>query len=271
MGWSILSARQVLFPQPSAAAPPQPVPTYTTHILQATDGHPFEVWRLDTPSPRARLLIFHGYHANRYQVLGIASGLRERGYESFLFELRGHGNRPGPCTFGLKEVEDARAVLEWMSRAATPRALPVGVLGLSMGAALACQVALRNAEVRAVVADSVYAHFFPIVAFSIKRRYRLPAFPWAWLTWWIVRLTVRGPRAALDPAAIASRMRQPLLAIHGGEDEVVPPSQGDLVYQRWGGPKERWFEPAAKHVEIVKRGQQAYCDRVASFFDRVLV
>ena len=30
-----------------------------------------------------------------------------------LFELRGHGARLGPCTFGIKESQDARAILAW--------------------------------------------------------------------------------------------------------------------------------------------------------------
>ena len=270
VGWGIFSAREILYPERSTAPPPHPLPTYTTHLLQTPGAYPLNVWRLEVPAPRARLLIFHGYHANRYQVLGIAAALRERGYESLLFELRGHGDRPGPCTFGLKEADDADAVLQWLRDTTPGEWVPMGVLGLSMGAALACQVAWRHAEVQAVVADSVYSRFYPIVRFSIQRRYRLPAWPWAWVTWCGVRIALRRRTRWLNPLALAPQLRQPLLAIQGGHDDVVPSSESDAFYQRWGGPKERWFEPAAAHVEAFTLNPQTYTNRVAEFFDRTL-
>ena len=74
--------------------------------------------------------MLHGYFANRLQVLALAGRLAAQGYECLLMELRGHGARPGPCTFGVKEVRDLGAVLAW---AQTHGALPVGIVGFSLG------------------------------------------------------------------------------------------------------------------------------------------
>ena len=269
VGWGLFSCREVLYPERRPASPSDPLPMHTTHALRGADGSAFQVWRLEAPAPRACLLVFHGYYADRRQVFGLASALRERGYEALVLELRGHGTRPGPCTFGVREVEDAEAVLHW-ARELTHTRLPVAVLGWSMGAAVACRLAARHPEVRAVVADSVYACLYPIVRFSIKRRYHLPAVPWAWVTWWTVKLVLRRGAKSLDPVAIAQDARQPLLAIQGGEDEVVPPAESERFYQRWGGPKERWLDPAAEHVGMFAYDPQAYCARVADFLDRAL-
>ena len=268
MSWGLLSARQLLYPERRLIPPPEPQPDFTVHPLTAPDGRPFEVWRLDAPAPRARLLLCHGYYANRYQVLALAHQLRVRGYEALLFELRGHGSRPGPCTLGRREADDAVAVLRWARQALGP--LPVGLLGFSMGGAVVCQAAARDPTVRAVVVDSVYSRLFPVLQRSIWQQYHLPAVPWAWLTWWCVQAALRTRLSSTDPAALAPGLRQPLLAIQGGEDRRVVPLLGREFYQRWAGPKERWFEPSVVHVGMFATHPRAYGDRVAGFLDRAL-
>ena len=271
VAWSVESTRRILYPPRLVIPPPTPLPSYTTHVLVAPDGSALSVWILEARSPRARVLLFHGYYANRHQVLDLAGGLRARGYEVLLFELRGHGGRPGPCTLGTLEASDAHAILRWAASRDQARPVPVGLLGLSMGAAVACQVAVREPSVGAVVVDSVYSRLFPVLARSIWRRYHLPAIPWAWLTWWSVQLAVRRRLAPVDPAVLASRLLQPLLAIQGGEDRRVVPLLGREFYRCWAGPKERWFEEQIAHVGMFARHPQEYCDRVANFFDRVLL
>jgi len=236
----------------------------------ASDGKHFDVWRLEAPAPRGRILLCHGYFANRYQVLDVAERLRRRGYEAVLFEMRGHGERPGPCTLGIREVADAELVLRWAAQRDHDAPLPLGVLGLSMGGAIACQLASRVPGVRAVVVDSVYSRLFPVLGRTLRLRYHLPTVPWAWVTWWGLHVALRRRLSALDPAVLAARLRQPLLAIQGGEDRRVVPLLGREFYQRWAGPKQRWFEPQVAHVGMFAAHPQKYGDRVAAFFDRAL-
>lgn len=268
--WGVVSARRVLYPERHDLPAPDPLPPYTSHALTAPDGEPFDVWRLEPPSPRARLLLYHGYYANRYQVLDIAQGLRQRGYETILVELRGHGSRPGPCTLGITETQEAGAILHWARVRDAGRPLPVGVLGLSLGGHVACQVAARYPEIRAVVVDSIYSRFFAVLKRAIWRRYHLPAFPWAYVTWWSVQLALGSRLAVIDPAALAPRLHQPLFALQGGEDRRVVPLLGREFYRRWAGPKQRWFEPWVAHVGMFTKHPQAYCSRVAAFFDEAL-
>lgn len=67
--WSIESTRRILYPERRHILPPDPLPAYTVHPIVAPDGSRFDVWVLETTTPRGRLLLFHGYDANRYQVL----------------------------------------------------------------------------------------------------------------------------------------------------------------------------------------------------------
>ncbi|MBI3321789.1 MAG: alpha/beta fold hydrolase [Candidatus Omnitrophica bacterium] len=265
----MLAARTVLYPERRVLTSPPLLPSYTTHALTAPDGDRFDVWLLEISSPRARIVICHGYSANRYQVVGIAEALRQRGYESILFELRGHGSRPGPCTLGLKETADVGAILTWSAQRDPSNPLPVGALGLSMGAAVMCQVAADYPEVRAIVTDSIYSRFFPVLRQALWERRRLPAIPWAWLMWWALQALLRRRLAAVDPIALAPNLHQPLLAIQGEEDHRAVPDLGREFYERWAGPKERWGESRVGHVEMFARHPHLYAERVANFFDRV--
>ena len=270
MSWGIASARRVLYPARSIPPVSDPLPAATATTLTASDGHPFHVWRFAAAAPRGRVLICHGFFANRDQVMGVADGLRQRGYDTILFELRGHGDRPGPCTLGLREREDAQQVMRWVSESDLSHPLPWGAVGFSMGASVICQAAAHTPMLKAVAADCLYSRFFPILARAIRLEYGLPSVPFAWVTWWSVQVALGRRVGRVDPAVLAPRLRQPLLAITCGQDRRVPAEQGEEYIRRWAGPVERWTDPTAGHVELFARNPKAYCDRVAAFFDRVL-
>ena len=269
IGWGVVSSQRVLYPERRLPLARASIPSCTLHPVMTADGAAFDVWLLERPSPRGRVLLCHGYYANQDQVLDLALGLRERGYETLMFELRGHGRRPGPCTLGARESEDAAAALQWAAiRQGARQALPLAVVGLSMGAVVACQVAAHDPRIRALVLDSAYPRFFPILQQAIQRRYRLPAVPWAWVTWCSIQLRIGRRLTPLDPMVMAPRLRQPLLAIQGGADQRVPAEEARQLYQQWAGPKESWSDPSVSHVGMFARDPQRYCDRVAAFLNR---
>lgn len=269
-GWGIFSVRHLLYPPPQPLDFPDPIPPVARHRFSAPDGVPFEVWRLAPDrSPKGRVLLCHGYSASRAQIVGIGQGLCTHGYESVVMELRGHGARPGPFTFGVTETREIGIILRWLRTLDASSPLPLAALGLSMGGAIVCQAAARFSDIRAVILDSVYSRCFPIIRRTIRERYRLPGIPWAWVTWWALQLVLRTRLGARDPVALAPRLHQPLLAIQGGADARIASSTGEACYNRWAGPKERWFDPEAVHVGLFPNAPEEYCRRVAAFLDRV--
>lgn len=266
----VASARRLLYPPQRIFHRRSVSPSYTAHQVTGADGAAFEAWCLSNPQPKGRLVVCHGYWADRFQVLGIADALQRRGFEVWLLELRGHGARPGPFTFGLKEAQDVQLVLDWANQGATGR-LPVGLLGWSIGGMVMCHVARRNQHVRAVVLDSTYGEFFPVLARSMQRLYRMPPFPWVRLTWWALSLGLRRDLSRMDPLRIAPALHQPLLAIQGQADRRVEAAWAHQLFERWAGPKEQWTAPDVGHVGMFAHFPQEYGDRVSAFFERYLV
>jgi len=225
---------------------------------------------LNASEPHGVVVACHGYRANRLQLLEIAQRLSQRGYVVLLFDLRGHGTRRGACSFGLRDVKDIGLILDWVKRQPSLASLPVGLFGLSLGGAIACQAAVRYPDVRAIAADAMYARLFPILARAIRREYHLPAIPGAWMTWLGVQIALRRRLSSVDPVVLASRLHCPILLMHGAEDESVPVEDAQALYAAWQGPKDQWIEPAVGHVGMYAYDPAGYCDRVATFFDRWL-
>lgn len=250
---------------------PEPFPSVTPLSLISHDGTPFEAWLFGASQPRGLVLACHGYHANWLQLIGIADGLRRRGYAVIAMNLRGHGDRPAPCTFGVRDREDLETILEWRSAQAALAGLPVGVVGWSLGGAVVCQLAARQRQVKALALDSTFARLFPIAAQVVKLRYHLPVVPFAWITWAAVQLALRSDLSKLDPLRAAPAVQAPLLWIHGQQDKVVPAGQGEELFAAWAGPKERWSDPTAGHVGTYALEPEEYVNRLTQFFDRWLL
>jgi len=269
--WTIRSTGRMLYPPARALMVPPSLPAFRTIELTASDGSRFDAWILDHPAPRGVLIACHGYGANRLQISEAACGLSAQGYAVLLSDLRGHGTRPGPCTFGLREVDDVGAMLTWISRQPALASLPAGILGWSLGASVACQALARYQALRAAVLDSAYARLFPIVVRAIRRNYRyLPTRLWAVLTWWGAQAALRRRLAPRDPVVSAASQTKPALLIHGSEDQTVPVDDHHALYAAWRGPKAQWVVPGPAHVGTFAHDPAGYSTRVATFFDEWL-
>src|SRR5262245_25689413 len=104
------------------------------------DLHNLRGWLVAPPSPRATLLLFHGIRNNREQLLSRLAFLVPAGYRCVVFDHRAHGESEGrQISFGLHEKLDVRAILK-LALERWPEE-PLGVLGMSMGAAAVCFLA----------------------------------------------------------------------------------------------------------------------------------
>lgn len=226
------------------------------------DGQLLRGWWLPAPQAKRTVITLHGHRGARHHCVGIAAALWRRGANVLLFDLRGRGSSEGAImSLGYFETLDAFAAVGYaLSRAPGS---PLGLIGYSMGAAVALMAAARDERVGAVVADSPFASERGLIE-ALLRKQMCPLHPP------VVALTERllpydpGKVAPLrDVAKIAPRAS---LFVHGLLDETCDPNDSLRLYEAAGDPKELWLLEEAGHCGAYFADREAYCERVGSFF-----
>jgi len=238
--------------------------------LTTADGIRLTGWRLVPPSPRGVVLVQHGYGTCRADPLRLIALVYEGGYAVVSVDFRGHGESGGHCTFGRQERLDVQAMVEAVAADQRLRRLPIGYLGISMGAAVGMLAAAEDPRIQAVVSDSSYARLAPMVWRYQRMAYGLPEAPFGWITGACLACALGVPLSSLDPARAVRMLRCPLMIIHGAEDLSIPVSHARELHAAAAGPKELWIVPGAGHVASVDQAGAEYPRRVMAFLERSL-
>jgi fermentation-respiration switch protein FrsA (DUF1100 family) len=236
------------------------------------DGTVLRGWFVAAPAPRATLVFCHGHAGSKAPDLQYVPWLRERGYNVLLFDFRAHGESDGKATsLVYYEREDLLAAIAYLRGRGIPQ---VGLMGFSMGAAVALATAPLSDAVRAVIADSGFAELRTIVRNGLQNQHVLDVLvgPLSSLIMCAAghRLGCQLPES--DPLRWVERIApRPLLIVHGGQDRDVPASEAYRLYQAAREPKELWIVDAATHRCADRVCPQEYVNRVLAFLDRWLV
>ncbi len=144
--------------------------------------------------------------------LDFASDLHERGFNVFMFDLRGHGQSSAArVSFGLLEKNDVLGAVDWLrDRGFAPGR--IGVLGVSLGSASAAYAAAEEPAIGALVIDSGFADFGMLAGAIIRQS---PG-----------NAAILLPAATLDQPG-ARRREQPRIAARGPDSaHSAPPHHG---------------------------------------------
>jgi pimeloyl-ACP methyl ester carboxylesterase len=217
------------------------------------------------------LLLCHGYFKSVAEPFELACELNRLGYQVLLIDFRACGLSDGSfTTLGYREVLDVLGAVDYLR--ARLGGLPIGVLGISMGAVAAIMAAPTCPHIKAMVVDSAYADLESAVGKKLADILRLPLL--ALLGWvsirlgeWISQGNVAAVRAVDYVGRIAPR---PLLIIYGELDDYLPSDHPQRLFDAANEPKELWLAPGSGHAMARLDHPQEYVRRVQAFFDRHL-
>ncbi|HOG48119.1 MAG TPA: alpha/beta hydrolase [Anaerolineae bacterium] len=233
------------------------------------DGLRLHGWFVPAEAPRGTIIFCHGHGGTPAHDLSYVPALRARGYNVLLFDFRAHGQSEGRFTsLGYFERRDLLAAIGYLEGRGIRR---VGLLGFSMGAAVAMATAPDAPAVAAVVADCGFAELWHAAARGALE-WGVP-YPLAgaigWLIVLLASLRLRAPLWTADPIRrVAKIAPRPLLIIQGGRDVFVPTHAARRLFDAAGEPKELWIVFEAKHRAVDRVLPGAYDERVLGFFDR---
>jgi alpha-beta hydrolase superfamily lysophospholipase len=217
------------------------------------------------------VVLCHGYYRTLAEPLDVGLELNQAGYNVFLFDFRACGKSGGRfSTIGWKETWDVQAAVRFAGERYGRG--PLGILGISMGAAAAITAAAQGQEIAALVADSAFAHLEGVMRKKIPEFARVRwLVPFGWVSVLIGELLAGGHLRTLRPVDYVGRLSpRPLLFIYGERDSYIPPEQPGELFAAAGEPKEIWTAPGSDHAVVRLDHPEEYIGRVLAFFDRYL-
>lgn len=254
-----IGAELILHPfhRPVFTSPPSMCRTVT---LQG-EGVTLQGWRGEAiGSRRGTLIYLHGIADNRASGAGVMTRFRERGFDVVAYDSRAHGDSGGDaCTYGFFEKQDLRRVLDTIETG------PIVLVGSSLGAAVALQLAADDPRVSAVVAAE---------SFSDLRTVATERAPFFFTSGTIEKaLKLAGQQGnfsidAASPIAAAKTIKAPVLIIHGAVDADTPPDHAHRIFAALGGPRRLILVPGAGHNQSLQGDVWSEIER---WIDSVLI
>ncbi|MEX0703884.1 MAG: alpha/beta fold hydrolase [Planctomycetales bacterium] len=204
--------------------------------------------------PRGTVLVLHGIWNSGFWMAGTARMLAEQGYRAVLVDLRGHGRSTGErMTFGQQEARDLAQVVDQLERR-NLLAGPLGVYGISYGAATAVQYAGLDPRVECVVAVAPFSAMRDVV--PDYSRTMLPGVERMISDEFLDdTIAAAGEAGEFDPdrsSAIEAvkRTRAQVLIVHGTEDWLVPPYHALRLHEAAPERTKLVLLPRTGHVSI---------------------
>ncbi len=233
--------------------------------FRTEDGLILAGWFLPEPHADSTVIICHGAGANKSNFVDYMRVFRYQGYNSLIFDFRGHGGSDGhTSTFGLFEDADVRAAVDWLKTQRPLAARHVYGLGSSMGAMALVRAAAKDERIEAVVLDSCFVSAEHLAAYHLAR---VPVLGRALAETILASMSLHAGRSFryLDAReAVATISPRPVLFIHGRDDILIPPAGMEILYDCARPPKDKWLGPGP-HSNIMTTDFLEYQRRVLEF------
>ncbi len=142
-------------------------------FVTTTDGIPISCYEVSCHEPKAVVICISGLHSPSVTTFYGHAGLsKQNGYASLLFDMRAHGESEGKKIYaGYKEYLDTDAVVEYARRKYPD--VPIAVIGLSLGGAVAINSIATNPAIDALIALSAFSSWE--YNFKCQMRKKIPA------------------------------------------------------------------------------------------------
>jgi fermentation-respiration switch protein FrsA (DUF1100 family) len=245
----VFENRLIYFPPPLAQGLESPA-EYGLQLeevwLIAEDGVKLNAWFLSAASSSKALLVFHGNAENLGLGLPRLKALSKLGANILAIDYRGYGKSQGsPNEAGI--YRDAEAAYRYLVEARRIATRNIFIYGQSLGSAVAIDLASRR-ECGGLIVESGFTSGREMA----RRMFRIPFFEYL-------------PKSRFDSLAKISRVRCPVLVIHGTEDDVLPASMGERLYAAAPQPKSLLLVEGARHNNVFWLGGERYLQRLVRF------
>lgn len=238
-------------------------------VFQSLDNTCLSGFVIKRPHAKRTILVCHGYHMNKERVRQFLDIIPDDNI--VLFDFRAHGESEGSIiTFGYYEQQDVLAAVHYIQHDSYLSQFPLCGVGVSMGAASLIRAAVHEQSAfKALILDSSFACLHQQLerSFSaktgLKKEFFMPIMKMIYESF--ARFVIHEVR----PVSSAHHITIPTLIIHSEHDDFIHVEDAYAIYKELAGYKELWLVPDMKHGNIRKQLQDAYKNRIQTFFSVV--
>ncbi|MFD2169303.1 alpha/beta hydrolase [Tumebacillus lipolyticus] len=232
-------------------------------------------WLIPAAEQQERIVIFaHGYSENRASAnvaLHMANVLHRRDIASLMFDFRGAGESDGTMTsLGYYEKQDLIGAIEYVKSLGYQQ---IGLVGFSMGAATALDVAPEVPEVKAVIADSAFTDLSEYLAGNLPKLHPIAdiGFMPQLALWETSLLTGIEPQTVQPIESIQNVRDRGVFLIHAAGDDIIPAEESRQLAEASGSRNTvLWISPAEQHVGTYLKETNEYLVRTTAFLSYYL-
>lgn len=247
----IFQSRYVYYPEHTISADPSNIGLEFESIsFETEDRVKLSGWFIPSEGASSVILFCHGNAGNISHRLESIQIFHRLGLDVFVFDYRGYGRSEGkPSEVGT--YRDVEAVWRYLVEERQVSPNRIVVFGRSLGGAVAAWLAHRHTP-GALILESAFTSIPDIAA---KLYFYLP-----------VRLL---SRFKYNTAEYLDEVDCPVLIVHSREDEIMPFSHGQQLFETARGPKE-FLEISGTHNEGFITSGKHYEEGLDSFISEHL-
>lgn len=215
------------------------------------------------------VITVHGYTSKGLDMSGYARQFYKMGYNILIPDLRAHGESEGNY-IGMG-WDDRLDIIEWINLILnTDNTSEIILHGVSMGAATVSMTSGENlpSNVKAIIADCGYTSVWDQFSHQLDVLYSLPSFPVMNASSVVTKVKAGYTLKEASTLKQVAKSKTPILFIHGDEDDFVPYSMMDDLYNATSSEKEKLTIEGAGHAKSSKVNPELYWSTIESFIDK---
>jgi dipeptidyl aminopeptidase/acylaminoacyl peptidase len=250
--------------------------------LLTSDGVNIHIYETVVEDPKGVIVMLSGITGPSVtHFYGQAKLVEKIGFASVLVDARGHGKSDGnKITFGVDDVKDVNATIEYIKKQPQYQNKPIVVMGLSMGAATAINAGSLNDNVTAIIALSPFSSWTDVAIETAIVNGCPPALAAVLKPSVAINGMFRSgfEYFALQPEnTIKEAKDKPIFLIGCSKDKIVPSSNHYRLVSSYQGDKmETWIRDSDDHY-VVKGDaignpfdDTEYCDKILTFLTKLI-
>jgi len=217
--------------------------------FKTSDNLNLHGWYIPADSAKYTLLFCHGNAGNISHRLESIKQFHDLGLSVFIFDYRGYGQSEGEISEEGSYI-DANAVWDYLVNEKNINPQNIIIFGRSLGAAIACHLTI-NQNPAALIMESAFTSV-PDLGVQIY-----PFLPVRWLS-----------RFQYNNLENIQNINCPVLFIHSKNDEIIPFSHGEKLFEVAKNPKQ-FLEIHGSHNDGFYVSKNKYENEILQFLESI--